>query len=136
MSRGVLAIFSNINTASHETLKTFTGFYEMPFITMTHPVHKYDYRPLSQTSIDYSNFDDVNRPVPEVQSDEQVSSASVSSKKSNASETFLLNMHPDMVPLLVSMIKYNRWKNVYYIYDHEEGTETKKPRVFPLYFTT
>jgi hypothetical protein len=34
---------------------------------------------------------------------------------------FQITIHPDMVPVLVSLIKYSRWKSIYYIYNHEEG---------------
>lgn len=42
-------------------------------------------------------------------------------KNEHKAESFILNMHPDLVPLLVSMIKYSRWKNIYYVYDNEEA---------------
>jgi hypothetical protein len=39
----------------------------------------------------------------------------------NENQNFHLTMHPDMVPLLVSFIKYSQWKTIYYIYNHDEA---------------
>lgn len=30
-------------------------------------------------------------------------------------------MQPDLIPLLVSLVKNNQWKNIYYIYNHQDG---------------
>ncbi len=40
---------------------------------------------------------------------------------SEVKSNFQLTIHPDMVPVLVSLIKYSRWKSIYYIYNHDEG---------------
>ena len=34
---------------------------------------------------------------------------------------FVVNLHPAITPTLISLIKYNRWKTIYYLYNHEEG---------------
>lgn len=124
MAKGVLAVFSNINTASYETLKSFANFYEIPFITMTHPVHVYNYLSGEQDI----NEDEASFPAIDSFADKnpQSSTAQNQAKFENrhdgkSTEDFVLTMHPDLVPLLVSMIKYNRWKNIYYVYDNEEG---------------
>lgn len=153
MSRGVLAIFSNIETSSYETLRAFTSHHEIPFVTMTHPIHEYTY------ASDNDNDNESDRSVidptlpsfgPESsddgsfiqhssvwQDDERKdarhdsngartmggATSQIGSSHANHAnkESFLLNMHPDMVPLLVSMIKYNRWRNIYYVYDYDEA---------------
>lgn len=151
MNHGALAVFSNIETSSYETLKSFASFHEIPFITMTHPIHEYNYMSSSSpydsnheeddrssrggsSSMDssLSNFDafddvfDEKRASWQQRTKTEDDSMIIDSKDKLSSsslprESFLLNMHPDLVPLIVSMIKYNRWKNIYYIYDHEEG---------------
>lgn len=37
------------------------------------------------------------------------------------SKNFQVHMHPDMVPMLISLIKYNRWQIIYYVYNHDEA---------------
>ena len=37
------------------------------------------------------------------------------------SKNFQIHMHPDMVPMLISLIKYNRWQIIYYVYNHDEA---------------
>ena len=128
MSRGILAMFSHISTVSYETLRSLTSFYEMPFITMTHPVHEYNYRTNEDKNDDRSfSLDMSGSDYSYVDRNSQLSSSYVNrfNKKSRDNgPSFLLNMHPDLVPLLVSMIKYNRWKNIIYVYDNEEGRQS------------
>lgn len=50
----------------------------------------------------------------------QTSKVSQSGTKEN--HLFQLYMEPDLSPLLISIIKYNNWKRLYYIYNHEKGT--------------
>lgn len=146
MSKGVLAIFSNIETSSYETLKAFTSHHEIPFITLTHPIHEYSYlfendKSMPGPASSGFGYDSSDDPYESNTNNRLTSSAPVSSSSLPSSwttygaartnegtnsgvsskESFLLNMHPDLVPLLVSMIKYNRWKNIYYVYDHEEA---------------
>ncbi len=37
------------------------------------------------------------------------------------SKNYDLHMHPDMVPLLISLLKYYRWSFIYYVYNNDEG---------------
>ena len=52
-----------------------------------------------------------------------VDTASKSEEESDAPAppNFQITIHPDMVPVLVSLIKYSRWKTIYYIYNHDEA---------------
>lgn len=127
MSKGVLAVFAQTNTAASDALKSFTNSYQMPFITVTHPIHEYAYSDENQrerASENHSPSFPINTAEESISKISQQAKAEEDYQKTvekKMSENFQFNMHPDLVPMLVSMIKYTRWKNIYYVYNHDEG---------------
>jgi hypothetical protein len=48
---------------------------------------------------------------------------SQSFKLARNSDVKEINMFPDFLPMLMSLIKYHRSQNVYYVYNYEEGLD-------------
>ncbi len=40
---------------------------------------------------------------------------------------YQLYMHPDMASVLIATLKYYKWKIVYYLYNHDDGTSISPP---------
>lgn len=130
MEKGVLAIFAQTSSASSVSLKSFTNSYEMPFFSMSHPYHEVEKMPDLLSTDDDSSVSTVTKSLPEnndSEDDQDDDSTSPEPTKAPIDDkqqelnNFQLNMYPDMVPLLVSLIKYNRWKTIYYVYNYDEG---------------
>lgn len=113
MSKGVLAIFGQTTLASSESIRSFSNLYKIPFISLSHPVYTKNDIENQKISADFND--------PVISDSSSISKENSTQNESKKSENFQINMHPDMVPLLVSLVKYNRWKSVYYIYNHAEG---------------
>ena len=105
MKRGVVALLVHASSTAAYTVRTYANLYKLPFISLSHPIYKFE----NENKQD-DNEDDV------LTDDESTE------KASNSDDQYVINMHPDMVPLLVALMKYNRWKSVYYVYNHEDGT--------------
>ncbi|CAF0748574.1 unnamed protein product [Brachionus calyciflorus] len=120
MSKGILAIFGQTSHSLTEAIKSYTNRYKIPFISITHPRHKLD------DKIQNSNQFNLDL----VQNENKLSSSENSDLNNsikndqeiiNNTQNFQIKMHPDMVPLLVSLIKYHQWKSIYYLYNNEEA---------------
>ena len=130
LEKGVLAIFGYTTALSAHALKTYVNLYKVPFISLSPPVSKYIKKTEVKDAIvdDEIGFEFSN----EVQMHSQIVKRSVHFESNSdifdrsnrgTDEAYQLNMFPDMIPLLVSLIKYNRWKTMYYFYNYEEGLD-------------
>lgn len=133
MERGVLAVFGYTSASSAYTIKTYTNLYKLPFISLSHPIYKYrETLPNRFNNFDLRSADEANNEIgsvynPEFEDTDEkppLDTGYLFEDKNNLSPDYQINMFPDMVPLLVSLIKYNRWKSVYYVYNHEEGKDS------------
>jgi alpha-glucosidase (family GH31 glycosyl hydrolase) len=139
MENGVLVIFGFTGVSSAHTLKTYANLYKFPFISISPPTNNH----YEQTKKKNSNFNEYE--ADERQEDEALRDTENATEKENnydASnknivdnknsnniegsnnvevEDYQVNLFPDMIPLLVSLLKYNRWKSVYYFYNNHEG---------------
>lgn len=109
MSKGVLVIFGQTSFSSGQTIKSYADRYNIPFININHPKHILDkenreqennikFKPVEQDNLKFDKkiHDDIK-------------------------QIYQFFMHPDLVPLLISLTKYHRWKSVYYLYNNQEG---------------
>jgi hypothetical protein len=167
MSKGVLAIFSQSNAISLNSIHPFVNLYKMPFVSTSHPTYKnyknlepynYEYKhepvtinPADAAKKEDDDDDDDNGSAGEKDANEHYDTENhlskhleminqahlntptivddiISPDDGNGNDggenksNFQLTIHPDMVPVLVSLIKYSRWKSIYYIYNHDEGS--------------
>ena len=93
MEKGVLAIFSEISFNNYDSVNTFVNYYNIPFLTWSYP----------------------NR------NEENLDKKLSAEYNETSNENFLLNMHPNLAPILISLVKYNRWEVLYYFYDSDEA---------------
>ncbi len=132
MEKGVLGIFGYTAASSAYTLKTFANLYRVPFISLSPPISKYHNKMERKFEDSYEEIESSNEPQSEIESSKrdadskliEASELTTNTESSNIEE-YQLNMYPDMIPLLVSLIKYNRWKTMYYFYNYEEGLNKK-----------
>ncbi len=139
MERGTLAIFGGISSASSKSIKSFVNFYNIPFITWNEPSYKlYDnyleendnnkYTDESSTTkssvqSEYEqNLESIDNVLTK-NKDTQINSKANNDNDSNfkMNSNFLINMHPEISPVLISFVKYNRHRIIYYLYNHESG---------------
>jgi len=129
MERGVLAIFGGVSQASAKTIKSFVNYYNIPFITWNNPSYKASEHYLDDNDNEY----EANNPTQDEEKDsdeyneseyyvveppETTNKPVVKAPEKENKINYLLNMHPELSSVLVSIIKYNRHKTVYYLYDH------------------
>lgn len=110
MSKGVLAVFGQTSFSSAKTIESYADRYNLPFININHPkniLNQNDKETI--TDFDYDQF--------KSSESENLKSISYDKKK----QAYQMFMHPNLVPLLISLTKYHRWKNVYYLYNNQEG---------------
>ena len=137
MSRGALALFGWTAPSSTAALKTITDKYQVPLLTWSHPIlkkanesdHEYELESEEETSENeepdhkylFTNSD-LHKKYESVDEITNLATLRKYNEIKNAhARNFQVHMHPDMVPMLISLIKYNRWKIIYYVYNHEEG---------------
>lgn len=122
MERGVLAIFGGISEKSVKAVQSFVNYHQIPFITWNNPSYEdlereNDYDVYSY-NVEY-NKDPIIFRNDEFDYQEQTGNAIKQQTFNNTN--YLINMHPDISAVLVSLIKYNRHKTIYYLYNHEAG---------------
>lgn len=129
MERGVLAIFAEASVQSSESLRSFVNYYNIPFFTWSYPDTKENdfFDKKSDSENDLNNADVTT--TDSVETLDYLTTARPNLQKSKQIEnkqdekSFLLNMHPSLTSVLISLIKYNRWQNIYYVYNHDEGKQ-------------
>jgi len=112
MSRGVLAIFGETNMFTAESIKSFVNHYNIPFFTWTYPTSDLipnDSKEEAFLLDEENDYDD----------DEETQKIKMKNKTPQTS--YLFNMYPSLTGLLISLLKYHKWKNIYYIYDNDEA---------------
>lgn len=139
MSRGVLAIFGYTSASAAEAIKSYADFYQVPYISLTSAVYKKSlanddsedsdfHSIMTENSYESSNNTSLNendqitiKSNDEIDDelDDEITTQSIN--KNVHLKNFQINMHPDIIPLLVSLIKYNRWKTIFYLYNNDEG---------------
>ena len=126
MNKGVLATLGFTNGLSAYTLETYSNLYEVPFFTLSQPNKKYNkiVRKIShpvngEENLQFKQKKSLRKRQDEFNEEyEEDTSDTVNSEDPNE---YQISMYPDITPLLISLLKYNRWKTVYYIYNHPEG---------------
>jgi hypothetical protein len=134
MSRGVLVIIGFTSSQTANTINAYTNFHKIPFISLSPPV--IDYQPpkiadnvdeIKDFNIDLQdvelglNQDELMTSTPIIK--EELTQQSDKDTEKSLENSYHINAQPDMVPLLISLVKYNRWNRVYYVYNHPEGKE-------------
>jgi len=116
MSRGVLALFGETNMFTAESIKSFVNHYNIPFFTWTYPnsdliLSKEEKEENLAIENENANNEDGE--------DEENKKKLIETKMPEAS--YLFNMYPSLTGLLISLLKYYKWENIYYIYDNDEA---------------
>ena len=127
MDRGVLAIFGGISQASAKSIKSFVDYHNVPFITWSNPSYKNteDILDDNQNQAEYLNNQFILSDNKQNSIEENDATKSKPNTKKqpikHQTKSFLFNMHPDISPVLISIIKYNQHKTIYYLYDEITG---------------
>jgi len=127
MNKGVLAALGFTNGLSAYTLETYYNLYEVPFFSLSPPNKKYNKiitRKTASTS-EYENLQFNQKKSFKRREDEFYEEYEEDLNEIVSNEDpkeYQINMYPDITPLLISLLKYNRWKTVYYIYNYNEGS--------------
>ena len=115
MERGVLALFGETSMFTTDSIKSFVNYYNIPFYTWSYPN-------LNTETTKDEYLTDVNSDDQSFESESQTTNTKQINKNKRISQSsYLFNMHPTLTPLLVSLLKYYRWPNIYYIYDNDEA---------------
>jgi hypothetical protein len=132
MSRGVLVIIGFTSSQTANTIKTYTNFHHIPFISLSPPIIDYQPQNINDEIDDEQDFNidfqDIESGLTQTElmtstpiiKEEKIKKYEKDTEKS-LENNYQINAQPDMVPLLISLVKYNRWKRVYYVYNHPEG---------------
>lgn len=96
MKRGVLSIFGSMNSQTADTLRAFTNSYHLPFITWSNPIMPTSLRDQLITKENDEGMQEIV-------------------------QNYQLYMHPDLSPVLISLIKQYKWRKVFYLYDHDDA---------------
>jgi hypothetical protein len=116
MERGALAIFGEADLSTSNSLRSFVNYYNVPFFTWSYPT-------LNDFNADHIEKKSELETEANENYENRFKKLEINKARKNSDDAlnFLLNMHPSFTPVLVSLIKYNRWQTVYYVYDHDEG---------------
>ncbi len=122
MKRGVLGIFGETNMFTLDSVKSFVTYYNVPFYTWSYPNS-------DSLSINQESTTTTTTPPPPITDDDEnytgLSDDEIMKKKQNKKKSpdisYLFNMHPTLSELLVSLLKYHKWENIFYIYDNDEA---------------
>ena len=108
MSRGVLAVFGQVNKESFQAIKLFSNSYNLPFFTWSAPI-------LSDESIGL-HLEDINESSGIDEETEEKTNNNV-----NYNKNFQLFLQPDLGDTLIFLMKQNNWNKIYYIYNYAEA---------------
>ena len=118
MNKGVLAIFGFSTGSSAYTLDAYANLYKVPFISLSEPIDK-KIQNFKTENAD-SNHEQLNQKKNSRKRDKDFNEEYEEDASDFSTDDILneyqINMFPDIVPLLVSLIKYNRWKVKYQSY--------------------
>jgi hypothetical protein len=136
MNRGILGLFGHIDSDSDNALRAITNLYQMPFITWAPPIYKYTKSEINHSKLNKKQQDQQNRDEewfsddvadyhsPHVSPNKYSSQYNydhIGTETDNDNQYYQINMYPDLVPVIVSLIKYNRWDRVYFFYNHNDA---------------
>jgi hypothetical protein len=107
MSRGILAVFGQVNKETFHTIKLFTNSYNLPLITWSEPVESDD----DSSALNSKESTNV----------EQNQETEKNSNNHDFKENFQLFLQPDLGDTLIFLIKQNNWKKIYYIYNYKDA---------------
>ncbi len=142
MSRGVVVIIGFTSSQTSATLKTYTNFHKIPFINLKSPVINYEetsndekreeideiFRFTQNSNTDLQDIEEGNSDIQST-TPKALKQSKNEVKRNEADrqleDNFQINAQPDMVPLLISLIKYSRWEKVHYLYNNPEGNFLK-----------
>jgi Receptor family ligand binding region len=128
MSRGVLGVFGQVSRESFDSMKSFSNTHHLPFITWSNLIESSDspevfydkeayLESLKQTEVTESGV-----------GEEDINKRNMN-PTSDSPANFQLFLQPDLGPTLIYLIKQNRWKTVYYIYNTDIGTARRSTSV-------
>lgn len=121
MKRGVLGIFGETNMFTLDSVKSFVTYYNVPFYTWSYPNSDSSSinQELSTTTTKITDDDDDENYTG--LSDDEIMKKKQNKKKKSPDISYLFNMYPTLSELLVSLLKYHKWENIFYIYDNDEA---------------
>jgi hypothetical protein len=122
MKRGVLGIFGETNMFTLDSVKSFVTYYNVPFYTWSYPNSDSSSinQELSTTTTTKITDDDDDENYTGL-SDDEIMKKKQNKKKKSPDISYLFNMYPTLSELLVSLLKYHKWENIFYIYDNDEA---------------
>ena len=121
MKRGVLGIFGETNMFTLDSVKSFVTYYNVPFYTWSYPNSDSSSSINQELSTKTTTItDDDNDENYTGLSDDEIMKKKQNKKKS-PDISYLFNMYPTLSELLVSLLKYHKWENIFYIYDNDEA---------------
>jgi hypothetical protein len=134
MTRGPFVIFGTSEWSTLNTLKSFTNFYNMPYVTWSYldrkPFHtinqiKHLNMKKNDNQKSFSNsYEKIFLRREDYDLIEQKSLIKIqnhSNINSNKPSSYQLFLKPDLVPVLIELIRFYGWKQFYYIYNYENG---------------
>ena len=121
MERGVLAIFGGISEASSRSLQSFVNFYNIPFFAWNSPTYKTTETYLDENDNEYDLNGKFEQQMEELVASPKANQDSIENVEPKEENNYFINMHPEIAPVLISLIKYNRHKTIYYMYNHDFG---------------
>jgi hypothetical protein len=134
MSRGVLAIFGSFSSSSSiNIIRSITNHYDLPFISITNVPRRgyyeqlqsdYEIRNKLLNNSTSNNYKDIIMHVVNKQS--EVIKDNNRTNELNVTSNFThsqLFMRPNIIPVLIELIKHYKFSTIYYIYNYESGMQ-------------
>jgi len=133
MSRGVLAIFGSFSSSfSINAIRSITNHYDLPFISISNVPRrgyyeqlKSDYeirnKLLTNTTNNYKDIimNVVNKQSEFIKDNNRTNELNVTSNFTHSQ----LYMRPNIIPVLIELIKHYKFSTIYYIYNYESGMQ-------------
>jgi hypothetical protein len=133
MSRGVLAIFGSFSSSfSINAIRSITNHYDLPFISISNVPRrgyyeqlKSDYeirnKLLTNTTNNYKDIimNVVNKQSEIIKDNNRTNELNVTSNFTHSQ----LYMRPNIIPVLIELIKHYKFSTIYYIYNYESGMQ-------------
>jgi hypothetical protein len=134
MTRGPFAIFGTSEWSTLNTLKSFTNFYNVPYVSWSYLDRKPFYSMNQIKSLNskitnhhksYSNsYEKIFLRREDYDLIEQKTFIKIqnhTNMNSFKQPSYQLFLKPDLVPVLIELIRFYDWKHFYYIYNYENG---------------
>jgi len=143
MTRGPFVIFGTSEWSTLNTLRSFTSFYNIPYVTWSYLDRKPFYtinqmKNLNMKKIDdqksfASSYEKIFLRREDYDLVEQKSLIKIQNQSTNMNSnklsSYQLFLKPDLVPVLIELIRFYDWKQFYYIYNYENGSNIIKSNI-------